>query len=518
MPRGTPVPLPQLRAGVGGTVPAAAAGGGSRGPPAPPPCPRLLHGRSRRRRRRRKAPVAVTVPPGRLVQAPSGTGQGSEGPAQPPPLAAAAGRAQGGPQSPVPQLLPVPPRGATPLAVAPGSNCRGPGIPRAAPGPPPQSQGPPNPGSTRSSCGGGPGWGRSSCSARPRGARGGEGPRGERGSRRVPVTVTVTAVAAHAQAGPRVSSDEPEPAGSRSAGGGGCGTHGRARRRHAVAHTRLTHTARSRESGTEALLPTVKLHLQKSATSGVLGAGGVRRVGLICASGNTQDLPPAPGAAPRPQGRDTGAPTPRPPGRLKCRDVKASTQGGRQCSQEICCSEGDPVLRGSSSPRRIRDSEEDPALQGSSSQRIKLSEEDPARREGSDTWRIQLGGGSNAGRRIQHSVESWCLEDPALGGSSHQRIQLLEHLALGGGSRSQRRIWLLEDLALGGGSSAPPLMFVQSPGPFFAPDVPGEPPVPDPLSAAAPRLEPPRPLFWGHNPVGSGLSFPNPGCPTDTQP
>lgn len=193
-------------------------------------------------------------PPLGVCPAPSvshSTGQGLEGTAHPPPLAAAVGEAQGAP-SPSSRSYSWYSGQQLPRAGPPRAPSRGPpavlGASPAVPSSPdPRVQ---------------PGMG-------PEQLRGGMGPEeplppapgicgpGARGSHQAPgamTAMTVTAAAAHAQAGLRVSSDEPEPAGSRSAGGGGCGTAGgdtaRAQRGHgtqpwarhrACAHARYTH-------------------------------------------------------------------------------------------------------------------------------------------------------------------------------------------------------------------------------------------------------------------------------------
>ncbi|XP_053822384.1 uncharacterized protein LOC128800904 [Vidua chalybeata] len=191
---------------------------------------------------------------------------------------------------------------------------------------------------------------------------------------------------------------------------------------------------------------TVKLHLQKSATSGVLGAGGVRRVGLVCASGNTQDLPPAPGAAPPAAGKGHGGPGP--PGRLKCSkgtSWRALGEGGG--APRICCSDAneDPVLGGGSNIHRIQFLE-DPILRGGSAawRRTQL-EEEALVFEGSNSQKIQLSE-DPSWRRM------WLLEEDLALGSGAQRIQLLEDPVLEGSS-SQRRIGHSEDPAFGGYNS-----------------------------------------------------------------
>lgn len=141
--------------------------------------------------------------------------------------------------------------------------------------------------------------------------------------------------------------------------------------------------------------------------------------------------------------------------------------------------------RGSAALRRIWCSEKDPTFIGSSSQRIQLSEEDLALGEesssksrvqhledlalrGSNSWEGLAFRGCNleedpapgGGSSTQRST--WCSEDPTLGGGSGtKRIQLSEDTTLG--RASCQRIQLLECLALGGGSSAPP-MISQPPG------------------------------------------------------
>lgn len=219
--------------------------------------------------------------------------------------------------------------------------------------------------------------------------------------------------------------------------------------------------------------------MQKSATSGVLGAGGVHRVGLVCASGNTQDLPPDPGAAPPAAGKGHGGPgPPRLPKVQVCFSFcfsfikkitgiklyffslfgkgtswRALREGGG--APGICCSE-DPVLGGGSNIHRIRFSE-DPTLRvGSAAWRTQLKEEGPVF-GGSSSQRIQLGGGSSTQRII------WCSEDPVLEGSnSRRKIQLLEEDRALRGS-SSRKIQFLEDPAVRESSSGSAWLLEEDP-------------------------------------------------------